>query len=112
MFGFIPGSEVTAETTSLDKLAKAVAMQETHGCKDKTNFTAVNNCHGIRKWDGKNLVPARYATKKESYDDFKDIWIRLYGGRDIPTLADAKRYSGDDRAEIWHRNVLIFLHNG
>ena len=92
----------------LDKLAKAVAMHETHDCVDDTNFTRVNNCFGIRKWNGKKLVPARYDTKKEAYDDFKEIWGRMYGTT-IPTIEDSIKWSGGDRAVAWRTNVLWFL---
>ncbi len=93
----------------LDALAYAVAMHETHDCEDDTNFTRVNNCHGIRKWNGVALVPARYASKKESHADFKEIWGRMYDGRSTPTFADAERYSGKDNALAWYNNVNYFL---
>lgn len=88
----------------LDKLAKAVAMHETANCtKGSARF---NNCFGI-KYAGKF---ARYATKEASYADFKRIWSKptgYYRGQ-FPTLALAKKYSGNDRASIWLKNVSHF----
>lgn len=97
--------------SSLKKLAWAVAMHETHNCEDKTNFTAGNNCHGIKKYRNGRLMPARYASIEESHKDFVDIWSRLYGGRTVPTKADAVKWSGNDKADEWHANVLYFLLN-
>ena len=102
------GDRPFVESRSLSRLAVAVAMAETSDCSRGVGITH-NNCHGIRKWNGKKLLFARYESKKKSYDDFKDIWKRLYNGRTIPTKEDAKRYSGGDRSESWHKNVLYFL---
>jgi len=41
-----------------------------------------------------------YNSTQESFDDFKRVWLRGYGGR-FPTLADAVKYTGSDRAETW-----------
>ncbi len=103
------GAKLNSPKTTLDDLAWSVAEHETHNCKDDTNFTRVNNCFGIKKLRDGKLRPARYATKKDSYEDFKDIWTRLYGGRLIPTKKDANTWSGGDKASAWHKNVLYFL---
>jgi hypothetical protein len=39
--------------------------------------------------------------------DFKRLWAEGYGGR-LPTLKDAKVYSGSDRHVAWYTNVLHF----
>jgi hypothetical protein len=48
----------------------------------------------------------RYEKIEDSYTDFKRIWSSFYGG--FPTLKQAKRYSGNDRSEIWLYNVKFF----
>jgi len=45
-----------------------------------------------------------YNTTQESFDDFKRVWLRGYGGR-FPTLADAKKWTGNDRSKIWLQTV-------
>jgi hypothetical protein len=88
----------------LDKLSYAVAMHETHNCADDTNFTRVNNCHGIIK----NGAPERFNSQEESHARFKEIWINGYSG-EYPLIAHAKVYSGNDRAETWLKNVHYYL---
>lgn len=78
----------------LNKLAIAVAYHETCGCTCGVGATH-NNCFGIRY----NGDWASYPTKEDSYADFKRIWKKSYGG--FPTLAQARKYSGNDRAESW-----------
>lgn len=53
---------------------------------------------------------ARYQSKQAAYDDFNEIWGRMYGS-EVPSLRDAERYSGNDRAETWHKNVLFYLNS-
>jgi len=91
----------------MDKLAMAVAMHETKNCTLGVGATHLN-CFGIRKWNGHQLDWARYNSKKEAYIDFKEIWGRMYGTT-TPTLANARRWSGDDRAVAWHNNVTHFI---
>lgn len=50
-----------------------------------------------------------YEKPEDSYEAFKIIWRRWYDG--LPTLAKAKRWSGNDRAEAWLRNVLHHYHS-
>lgn len=49
-----------------------------------------------------------YEKPEDSYEAFKKIWSTWYG--EMPTLATAKRYSGNDRAHIWLANVTQFYH--
>lgn len=88
------------------KLCRAIAEHETHNCRDKTNSTAVNNCHGIRTW--KNGVPhfKRFASRDGSYTDCERIWTAYYGR--FPDLALAKKWSGNDKAQSWLNNVTHF----
>lgn len=97
----VPPYNTKWSLVDLDKLAYAVSMHESKGCN---SFVAryYNNCFGIRrggKWQG-------YTTQQDSFDDFKDIWRKYYGG--FPTLEMAERYSGKDRAEAWLNNVTYY----
>ena len=96
---------------SLDKLAYAVAMQETKDCT-LGYWKTHNNCFWIKHW---NTVPCpwvpkmamcKFKTKEESYRAFKIIWTKWYW--ELPNYEMAKRWSWDDRAWIWKYNVLHF----
>lgn len=91
----------------LDKLAKAVAMHETANCT--RGSAKLNNCHGILSWSGGRRHFKAYPTKEASYEDFKQIWAKYY--KVFPTLALARRYSGNDRAHIWLANVIKFYNS-
>ena len=84
----------------MDRLSESVAWHETHNCMLGVGKTH-NNAVGIKK-QGKFV---KYATCQDSKDDFKWRWEKYYGGR-LPTLADAKAWSGCDRAVAWQRNVI------
>lgn len=90
----------------LDRLAKAVAKHETANCTKGS--AKVNNCFGIMAWSKGKRHFKLYPTKEASYEDFKRLWAKSYGG--FPTLAKAKKYSGNDRAHIWLRNVTKFYY--
>ena len=96
---------------NLDKLAYAVAMQETKDCT-LGYWKTHNNCFWIKHG---NTVPCpwvpkmamcKFKTKEESYEAFKIIWTKWYW--ELPNYEMAKRWSGDDRAGIWKYNVLHF----
>ncbi len=91
---------------NLDKLALAVSCHETK-CGTKGSAVSHNNAFWIMTWDknGKRSFK-RYEKIEDSYTDFKRIWSSYYGG--FPTLKQAKRYSGNDRSEIWLNNVKHF----
>lgn len=95
-------TETVKNGYDIDKLARCVAKHETVSCtKGSAKY---NNCHGIMQWDKKgNRSFRRYKTKEDSYEHFKAIWQKSYGG--LPNLAKAKKYSGNDRANIWLANV-------
>lgn len=89
----------------LDKLAYAVALHETNDCKLWTG--RVNNCHWMLIRVGGKRVPIEYKSKEESYEAFKKLWARRYGG--CPDMAKAVKYSGNDRASVWINNVEHFM---
>ena len=86
----------------LDRLAYCVAIAETGDCTRGIG-PRTNNCHGVMK-AGK---PVYFASKQESYDRFKEIWQKGYGG--YPTLEQAQVYTGNDHPETWLSNVRACL---
>jgi hypothetical protein len=73
-------------------------MHETKDCTLGVGKTK-NNCFGIRR-GGKFET---YANKEESYEDFKRVWQKYYGG--MPNYQKARKYSGNDRTQNWINNV-------
>lgn len=96
-------AKVKPVTVNLDKLSLAVAMQETHNCKDTRGSALLNNCHGFRK-NGKFMS---FSTQAESHAYFKQLWARSYGGG-FPTYRLAQIYSGNDRPDNWLKNVTYY----
>lgn len=96
-----------ANSTAFDvsKLCRAIAEHETHNCRDGGNSVAVNNCHGFRV-AGKFLP---FKSKADSYSKCEALWMKAYSGG-LPTLADAKKWSGNDRAQTWQKNVTHFYY--
>ncbi|MFA5828906.1 MAG: hypothetical protein WC843_00200 [Candidatus Gracilibacteria bacterium] len=90
---------------NLDKLSVAVAMQETHNCKDKTGSALLNNCHGFKK-NGKFM---KFNNQAESHAYFKQLWAKSY--KTFPNLRLAQIYSGNDRAQTWLKNVTYYYYN-
>ena len=95
----------------INKLAKAVARHETWNCK-LWYWKEYNNCFGIKnggtapcKKMGRNNM-CIYNSPAESYDAFNIIRSKWY--KTLPTLALAKKWSGNDRASEWLKNVLFF----
>ncbi len=89
----------------VSKVCRAIANHETHSCQDKTNFTAVNNCTGIKS----NGKPQAYKTQAASYRDCEYVWSNFYGR--LPDMALAQKWSGNDRAETWLNNVISYYLN-
>lgn len=90
------------------KLANAVAMAETGGCK--TGYGAShNNCHWIKHGNTVRCpgVPkgkmCKFKTKQESYEAFVTIWAKWY--KTMPNLKIAKAWTGDDKKVSWLYNV-------
>ena len=107
----VSSKEVKSSKFNINKLAYAVAMQETKDCTLGYGKTH-NNCFWIKHW---NTVPCpgvpkmamcKFETKEESYKAFKIIWSKWYW--ELPDYEMAKRWSWDDRAGIWKYNVLHF----
>lgn len=86
------------------KVCKAIAWHETKMCTIGTGKTK-NNCVGIRR-GGAFVV---YPSPKESIDDCMQVWAKNYTG--VPTIEKAKKWSGNDRAEVWLYNVLAYMDN-
>lgn len=88
--------------TDLDKLAKAVAMAETSNCT-KGSGKSKKNCHGLMNWKTGTRRLNVYDTTDQSFNDFKDLWKRVY--KIYPTPALAKLYTGDDSPHTWLATV-------
>lgn len=94
--------------SDLDKLAQAVAIAETSNCTAGYALTH-NNCHGIKKGNTypcktkKGSKMCNFETKEESFVAFKVIWGKWY--QNPPTMADANKWTGRDRASTWLNNV-------
>lgn len=97
----IPLSE-RKDDYNLDKLAKAVAVAETGGCKLGSAKTH-NNCYGIMHWPNGKRQFKPYKSKEDSVADFKRIWSSYYGR--YPDLRLAKKWTGSDRPSTWLANV-------
>jgi len=98
-------SSQASEALDLDKLAYAVAMAETKDCTTGTG--KYNNCHGIMAWDAQgNRYPRRFNSKEESYEYFKKLWVKNYGG--FPTISQAVSYVGNDSPGTWLYNVTYY----
>lgn len=82
----------------LNKLAYAVAQAETSNCTEGVGKTK-NNCFGIRR----KGAFVSYGSPEESYEDFKNVWSRYYGG--LPTIAKARKYTANDKPETWLKIV-------
>lgn len=105
-------SRPTDTQVDLDKLAYAVAMAETKNCTVGVGKSQLN-CFGIRNG---NTAPCKkeknrfcvYDDPKESYEAFKIIWERWYGG--LPNIQKAKKWTATQPHE-WLANVLHIYHN-
>ena len=94
---------------NMDKLAYAVARQETQDCTLWYGLS-YNNCFWIKNW---NTAPCEkiwrnsmciYETPEESYEAFKTIWTETAYNW-YPTLRKAEVWTGKDRAQEWLNNV-------
>lgn len=92
----------------LDKLAYAVSMAETGGCKDGTAIKR-NNCFGIMSWPSGKRTPKWYNTQQESFEDFKRIWAKSY--KRFPDIVLARKWTGNDKPQQWLKNVTYHYNN-
>jgi len=93
----------------IPKLAYAIAMAETHDCTKGMGKTK-NNCFGVMTWKRGFREGKTYATKGESYADFRRIWTKSYGGT-FPTWGDAKKWTGNDNPRTWLNNVTTYYND-
>lgn len=100
---------------NLDKLAHAVSVAETSGCK-KGYALSHNNCFGIKKG---NTYPCKtkkgsrmcnFSSQAESFIAFKVIWSKVYGGG-FPTRAQAAKWTGNQTPSNWLANVSRHYYN-
>lgn len=91
----------------LDKLAYAVAMAETGDGEHGMGKTKKNH-FGVMTWERGFREGKVYNSKEDSYADFKRIWQKHYGG--FPTLAMAKKWTGNDNPQNW-LNIVSFYYN-
>lgn len=52
--------------------------------------------------------PIVFPSISASYEAFKDLWTRKYGG--FPTLDQASMYTGKDNAQTWLSNVNYYYY--
>ena len=102
----------TKKEIDIDKLAFAVAMQETKNCQ-LWFWKTYNNCFWIKNW---SVAPCKkigrknmciYNSPAESYVAFRKIWTKVYGWV-FPDYRKARLWSGNDRASEWLKNVNYF----
>lgn len=102
-----------SRTASLGKIdasssvCEAISIAETSGCTRGSAITH-NNCFGIMTWETGQREFKRYNTTEESFRDCERIWSAYYGGR-IPTIEDAKVWTGQDRYQNWYNIVTSYL---
>lgn len=108
------GGDKVSPSFDIDKFARAVAQHETWNCSKWTGIK-YNNCFGIKNW---SIAPCEkissswfciYENTQDSFEAFKKIRSTAYG--ELPTLAMAERWTWNDRAEIWRKNVLNFYNS-
>jgi len=80
-------------------------MAETNDCTKGMGVTK-NNCFGYMTWENGYREGKTYSSKEESYKDFKELWIRAYGG--FPTIEMAKKWTGNHNSNTWYNNVSYY----
>ena len=51
-----------------------------------------------------------YNTPEESFEEFKKIWVAVYGGK-YPTYNDAVKWTGNDKPDNWLYIVKTYYQN-
>ena len=99
-------------TVDLDKLAHAFAHAETGDCT-KGKGISNNNCFGLKNG---SIAPCEkmdkgrfciYNNKEESYEAFKKVWAKGYGG-EFPDYEAAKIWTYNDHPDTWLSNVTHY----
>jgi len=102
-----PPKKLLPDGTDLEKLAKAVALHETNDCTKGNSAIIHKNAFGIREcYGGRCYGFKTYRNCEESFLDFERIWSSYYNK--FPDIELARKYSGNDRADSWLRNVKNF----
>lgn len=116
--GILPKAEAMhsapqpAQSVDMDKLAYAIAMAETkngelgYGKDYKNAFGIKNGSIAPCAQIGRNRM-CIYSSIEASYEAFKKIWGKGYGGR-YPTYRDAQVWTGNDRPDTWLKNVNFY----
>ena len=84
-------------------LVRAIAYQETSNCTKGVALTH-NNCFGTMTWKTGNREFRRFENNQAGYDYTYGLIERMYDGLSLKEMA--VKYSGNDRADHWHKNVL------
>lgn len=89
-------------------LSEAVGLHETGMCNEHKAPEAhrKNNCWGIMVWNNGVRSLKNYSSIAEGRQDFMRLWSTKY--KRFPTMAEAQKYSGNDRAKHWLKNVHYF----
>lgn len=98
------GSNIYGNNVNLDKLYHAVAIAESGNCSTSWH-RAAHNCVSIMSWTGGSRHLRKFASIADSKAYWKQLWVSAYGGG-LPTLAEAIKYSGNDKAYGWLHTVL------
>jgi len=93
-----------------DKLYRAVAVAESTYKGKPCNtpwHKAANNCVSIMSWAGGRRHLKKFSSIEANKQEFKRIWIKGYGDH-LPTLREAIKYTGNDKARGWLNNVKSY----
>ncbi len=101
-------SAPVANSLDINKLAHCIAVAETNDCTKGMGITK-SNCFGVMTWERGFREGKRYNNKKESYEDFKRIWLKSY--KTFPTYSMAVKWTGNDSARRWLNIVTGCYYN-
>lgn len=106
--------EVKKEEFDIDRLAYAVSMAETSWFTKWYGVTHLN-WQWIKHWNTvkcpwvPKMAMCKFKTQEESNEAFVKIWWTWY--KEFPTLQMAKRWTWDDKAELWLEDVKYYYYN-
>lgn len=87
------------QALNYDKFYEAVAKAESGNCSTKWH-KAAKNCVSIMAWTKGKRHLRQFSSIAESKSYFVKLWKTRYGNK-FPTLKEAKKYTGNDKAAIW-----------
>ena len=99
--------ETSPLSYDIDKLADCVSLAETWRCT-KGMWVTRNNCFGIMHRPNGKRQGRNYATKEDSFEDFKRIRLKSY--KIYPNLELAKKWTGNDNDQIRLNTVNYCYH--